>query len=463
MQVERLRRHRRDTLYGILWTVIFAGPFLGTTLGGAVPVLAQVAQLSDRWYGLIQSLPALALLCQIPGVLLTERLPHRPRAVAYTSFFGRFLWIPISAIPLVFDPGPAATAAFLVLCTIAWTGWNLGAIAWNSLMADLVPRRRRGKYMGLRTKLYAASNLLSSIALAALLPKADHPYAKWIVFGIFFFASCSGLLELTAYWKAYDPPRRRPRVQPRDLLAPLLDKSFFPFLLFAFLIASSNGIVGPFLWRHFLSAESLAPLKVTLILQTSALVGTFLMAAIWGIWVDRHGTKASMAFALTLSQLPTFLWPLVTPDRWYLGAIIMFVGVAFWAGVDVSLSNRLFQIGARKGPGYFAIYNAVVALAGFGSTALGGEIAERLHNSPHITSLANSLAPYHIIFNVYILLVLLCILLRFFALLVLTQYLPRDNPESTASHVRQLANAMQSHIVGLAILPWRHFRQWQHR
>lgn len=463
IEVERRRRHRRDTLYGVLWTAVFAGPFLGATMGAAVPVLKQVAQLSDLSYGLLQALPSLTLLCQIPGVLLTERLAHRPRGVVYMSFMGRALWIPIAAIPLVLDPGPAATATFLVMACVAWICWQLGAICWQSFMADLVPRRRRGKYMGVRSKVFAASNLLSSVALAALLPNAGEPYAKWVVFAIFTIASVSGLMELTAYWKAYDPPKRRPRVKPSDLVKPLLDRSFFPFLLFGLLIAASNGIVGPFLWLHFLQSQGMAPLKVTLILQTSALVGTFMMAAVWGRWIDRHGAKAATVFALALSQVPTLLWPIVTPERWVLGLAVMFVGVSFWAGVDVAQGNRLYQIGAAKGSGYFAIFNAVVALAGFGSTALGGLIAQKLHKAEWVSATGRWFGGNGMVFNEYMVLVGLCALLRTAAVVVMARMNPRDQPDSTARHVRLLAVAMQAHVVGLAVLPWRQFRQWQHR
>lgn len=457
------REHRRHTMRTILWTVIFAGPFFGTVQGAAVPVLAAVAQLSDRWYGLLQAAPSLALLSQIPGVLYISSVSHRLRATYRLGVFGRCTWIVLGAIPLLLPSGPLATTAFLTLIILAWIGMHLGGLAWQSLMGDLVPARRRGRYFGVRSRIAAASNLLTSIALAFTLPSVGHPQAKWIIFVIFLVASVIGIWEVSYYRSGYEPPRKRPPMKMADLLVPFADKSFRPFLYFGFLIAFSNGIVAPFLWRHLLNGISMPSLKTTLILQTSSLVGTLLTAPLWGHWIDRHGTKAAFMFAIIGSQLATMAWPLVTLERWWIGLIIQLVGVGFWVGVDVANTNRLFAHAAKGGAGYLAIFNATIAAAGFISTAMGGEIVERLHDVRWVQEFREFHSRFGLTFSPYLVLVALCVLLRTWAVIYLGRAVERDKPTPTIAGVRAMYNQLQSGLMGLIFLPYKGVRELSRR
>jgi MFS family permease len=454
--VELKRIHRRDTLHQVLWSTLIAGPYFATVMGAAVVVLASVAKLSDRWYGLIQAMPALGMLIQIPASYIVGRASHRPRVLFYVGLFGRAVWIPIAVVPLVLKPGPEATATFLALIAFSWVCFHIGSLAWQAFMGDLVPRKRRGKYFGARLRIFSISNFLASLGLAFALPAADQWYAPWVLLGIFTFAAVTGIIELWIYKDAYDPPRKKTGVGLADLLAPLRDASFRPFLVFGFLIAASNGILGPFLWRHFLVAQHMDPWKVTLILQSAAIVGMFLMAGVWGFWIDRHGSKAAIIVALVTANLITFAWPIVHPETWWLGLGIQLTAVMFWVGVDVGINNRLFAHGAGGGPGYFAIFNATLAVAGFVFTAIGGEIAERLTGRQWVATTADWLGRnVGLSFSVYIPLLVLCVVLRFVALAVLVWAIRRDQPQPTALAVRAIAGQMHSGVMGLFLRPLR--------
>lgn len=453
--VERERVHRRQTLSMVMWTVLLSGPFFASVLGGAVPVLAGVAQLSDRWYGLIQAMPALAMLAQLPGALLISRVRHRPRIVFTLGILARLIWIPVAAVPLLLPPGAVATASLLVMVGLAWVSFHISGLAWQSFMGDLVPARIRGVYFGTRLRLFSLTNLVSSVLLAAVLPSAQSPWAAWTIFGVFTVAAITGAIELLGYRHAYDTPRRRPAIRTAELLKPLADRAFLPFLVLGMLVAASNGIVGPFLWRHFLAAMEMPPLKVTLILQTSALLAMMLTAGVWGAWVDRYGAKAAMVVGIICGQAATLAWPVVSVERWWLGLAVMLVGVGFWTAVDVGLVNRLFRYGQSGGPGYFALFNGALAVAGFTATWLGGEIAERFASASWIDAVARWAEPYGLAFNVYMFLSLLCVGLRFVALGWLLRLVPRDKPHRTSDAVRRMALQMQAGAIAVLAWPWR--------
>lgn len=454
-----VREHRRQSLKTALWTVMLCGPFFSTLNGGAIAVLANLANLHDRVYGLIQALQPLALLIQIPGALYVAQIVNRPGMIFVSGALGRLLWIPVGAIPFFLDPGHFTTTLFIVLIACAWMAQHISGLTWQSLMGDLVPARRRGKYFGVRVRIFSVAQLLSTLVVAFTLPKVGQPHAHVILFATLTVVSILGAAECFKYREVYDPPRRPVTVKLSDLGRPLQDREFRPFLIFGFIIAFANGILAPFLWRHLLTALEMRPWQATLILQTFAIVGTVLTAPLWGRWMDRHGTKPAMILALIGSSVALLAWPLVSAEHWWVGLALSIVSTGFYTGVDVSLSNRLFGHGSRGGPGYFAVFNATLAISGFTSTYLGGELVERFKSAEWVKDLASSHNEYGLVFNAYTLLVAACFTLRMTGLYWLTRHLPRDKPTETVAAVRLMVNQIQDGITSVVLYPVRFIRR----
>lgn len=440
-------------------SVIPAGVFWAILGGGAVPVLASVAGLSDRWFGVIVSMPLATAPIQFLGSYMLNRLESRKAYLLAFGFLFRLLWLVIAALPLILKPGPATVALFVVLSALSYASNHMCGLAWQSWMADLVPPRRRGAFFGRRIRLFSLCLLATSLPLAFLLPKTDHPNAAWILYTIFIIAVIAGCVEIYFYRFIYEPPKQPKSTNGVDdaLLAPFKDTEFLRFLLLVLVVTASSTVVGPFLWRHLMKALALPPMNATLILQTSALVAGCLLARPWGRWIDRHGIKPALGFALTGGVIVTALWPLVHPSYWWFGMFIGFFGSAVWLAVDLSFLNGVMRYTARPGGTRYAVlFNLTAALGGATAGIAAGEFAERFQHAGWIADIATSLAPYHIQFNVYMVLLAVCLLLRIIAVAVILPTLPHDRASSSMGSIRLLQSDLFETASEIVTLPVRY-------
>ena len=440
-------------------SVIPAGVFWAIVGGGAVPVLANVAGLSDRWYGVISSIPMATAPMQFVSNYILSRLKHRKSFLLITGMLFRVLWFAIAAIPLVLRPGPASVALFVALFAAAYASNHMCALSWQSWMADLVPPRRRGVFFGKRIRLFSLCLLGTSLTLAFVLPNASHPNAAYILYAIFAVAAIAGCIETWFYRYMYEPPRA-PAIAAGDdasFLAPLRDTEFLRFLALALVVTASTVVVGPFLWRHLMQSLHLDSMKATLILQTSALVANFLLAKLWGRYIDRHGIKPTLGFAIAGGILATTLWPLIHPSYWWTGMIVGFLGSAVWVAVDLAFLNGMMRFTARPGgTRYAVIFNLTAAIGGATAGIAAGEFAERFGSAGWIADIAAFLAPYNIQFNVYMVLLAVCLLLRVIAVAVLLPSLPHDRPTSSMESIRLLQSDLFETAGEIVTFPVRY-------
>src|SRR5690606_12274759 len=88
------------------------------------------------------------------------RLTGRRKAiiVAGAALQGMTL-IPLALLPILY---PDHAIPILIGCAIVYfAGANLATPQWGSLMGDLVPERRRGRYFGHRTRLCSITSFLA--------------------------------------------------------------------------------------------------------------------------------------------------------------------------------------------------------------------------------------------------------------------------------------------------------------
>src|SRR5690606_33477302 len=123
-------------------------------VGGAETYLAAFAlfcRASAAQVALLSTLPALlGSLGQLAGAWTARRLNRRrPVIVAGATLQGLTL-LPILLVPWLL-PGDLVPA-LLVLYTLYFAGAAFAAPPWTSLMGDIVPERRRGRFFGHRTR-----------------------------------------------------------------------------------------------------------------------------------------------------------------------------------------------------------------------------------------------------------------------------------------------------------------------
>jgi len=456
------RAQLRRSLAAAKLSVLPNGLFFAVVGGGVTPLLCSMVGLNDRWFGFVSAIPAMAILTQLPGTLLLNKLGGRKGLLIVTGFAHRLSWAAIGAVPWLLGSGPAAIATLVALIAASSAVGNLCGLSWQSLMSDLIPPRRRGSYMGGRMRLFNCSLLCGSLLVAWALPRPNELNAAAWVMGVCAVAAVSGAGEIIGYFFVTEPPMRGRRSSGLgDLARPLADPAFRPFLLFGMTVTAGTSVLGPFLWRHFLEAQQLSPLKTTLILQTAPILASIAVVPFWGRAIDRFGTKPTLALATVGGTVATICWPAVSPAWWAVGLVIAAAGQSLWAGVDMGMMNALLRVGSvdprtgRGGATYVAAYNVACAVAGVAAGLAAGEAAQRMRGVEWIATAAERFAAVGLQFNPYVVLLVVSILLRLAAVAVVLPRVPRDGPRPTVESVQAMAGQLYSGLSVLLFASWR--------
>ena len=116
------------------------------------------------------------------------------------------MWLPIIWLPYFF---PAQAVTILIVCVaIYFTGGHLAAPVWSSLMGDLVPERRRGRFFARRTRLMSMMNFMALVGAGLLLHAFE--VAEQVQFGfmlVFTLAAVARLYSATQLARMHDPGR----------------------------------------------------------------------------------------------------------------------------------------------------------------------------------------------------------------------------------------------------------------
>ncbi len=82
-----------------------------------------------------------------------------------------FVLIPLALLPLAL---PTLALPMLITCAVVYyIGPNLGSPHWGSLMGDLVPESRRGRYFALRTRFSSLANFSALLGAGLTLHAFD--------------------------------------------------------------------------------------------------------------------------------------------------------------------------------------------------------------------------------------------------------------------------------------------------
>ena len=167
-----------------------------------VTAYALVLGASDFWIGILAALPMLADAAQPVGAYLVERFGDRRRFSLIMFACGRSLWVIVVLLPFLGYHGGKSEAILYVLLSVTTLSAVLGAfgmVSQISLMADLVPAERRGRYFGARATISTAASSVVALAGGRFLdwwkgvygPNDPHGFTIVYAFGLI-----AGLLSL---------------------------------------------------------------------------------------------------------------------------------------------------------------------------------------------------------------------------------------------------------------------------
>lgn len=379
------RRRARRLAYwnGACWAV-------GTGLASSPLVMYLAMELGVARIGLgislIKAAPHLAGSLRLAAPALIGRLADRKRfcLASYLCAVVLLAAMFVAALPAR-RLAPSRTLACVVLL---WCGYHvleyLGAVALWSWLADLVPQRVRGRFLGRRERWSVTGQALAMLgaALFGWLWAEGYPEAVWAGYAIPGLLGClvlgGSLVPLGLMPRAAPPRLPTPSRPLRLILRPFGDPGFRRYIAFGCWFSFFNGVIQ--------SAQEIFPrqilgirLPLRLGLQTGMRIGQLALSPTLGRWADRAGNRTVLAVSVPVIASSTLFFCVATPAAWY-WAIGAWVAWIAYAGVNVAQPNLMLQLApASARPAYVAAYQTASGLCVAASMIVGGVAFDGLY------------------------------------------------------------------------------------
>ena len=361
---ESLHRSVRD---GVAWSVMFgAGESYLAAL--AVFLRASTAQIS-----LLAALPSLlGAVAQLAGAWVAGCVGQRKPLIRAGVLLQTLMWVPIMA--LAFVPSEHAVTLLIACISLYYIGGQFAAPPWCSLISDLVPERRRGRFFARRTRYMSMATFISLVAAGLALEFFEQrALARWGFALVFAVALGGRLYSLTQLMRMHEPPRQlAPLALPplAGLLPRVLGTDFARFAWFVAAMNLAVAIASPFFTLYMLRDLQFSYLQFTAVSAFYVLVQVAALK-VWGRLADVYGNRLIMHVTSIVFPLMPILWVLL-PTFWFILSIQIVSG-ACWAGFSLAAGNYLYDIAPpEKRAAYSAIHQALSNGAIFWGALLGG-------------------------------------------------------------------------------------------
>ncbi len=361
---QSLRHSVRD---GVAYSVM-AGS--GETYFSAYALFLKATTAQISWLAAFPSL--LGSLAQLFSAWLGNHTGQRKAIILFGVAVQTIMWLPIIWLPYFL---PVHAVSILIVCVaLYFTGGHLATPAWNSLMGDLVPERRRGRFFAHRGRLMSITTFAALVAAGLMLhfgKTGDHTRLAFsLVFSLAALARVYSALQLM---RMHDPMPVPHRMELPPLAGMWARLRASPFSRFTLSLAAMNftvAIASPFFTVYMLRDLQFSYLQYMTSLAFAVLL-QFLTLRMWGRLGDIFGNR--LVLLLTGCIIPIFpvLW-LVSTRYWYILALQALGGMC-WAGFSLSASNYLYDVAVpQRRAVYCAVHNVLSSLAIFGGALLGG-------------------------------------------------------------------------------------------
>ena len=361
---------------GALWSI-----GNGLTTGTLIVYLALDMGARGASIGLILATPYLVGLLRMGAPLLIRRFGTAKAMCLSLSLASYLLLTLLPALAFVAPDwkfsnySDALPLLIGVLCVHQLLEY-LGVVAFWSWMADLVPRRIRGRYFG-RRQIWQLAVLIPTLLASGGFTdwwRAAFPDAVTIAYAIptalgvvFLLLSLLPLAAMpaTQYVSSESAPIWR------TLLSPLADARFRRLLLFGCWFSFFNGVTQ--------TPQNIYPKEVLgfgvlalVVMRTTMRVGQLGASAWVGPFSDRYGNRPTLIVSqLLVAAGPLFfLWATPAQPWWLTGAWIVW---SAYAGLNICLPNLMLKLSPeRDNSAYIAAYFALTGVLHAVSTVAGG-------------------------------------------------------------------------------------------
>lgn len=325
--------------------------------------------------------PLFGAIIQLLAAWLERRVGSRRALIVGGALMQAFTWFPILWLPYFF---PAHAIPIMVSCIVLYYGWiGLGAPLWSSMMGELVPSRKRGRFFGGRTQLMSMSSfvalIVGGLALEFFEVRDDARLGFIIIFTIAAAARLYSAYQLACMYEPEAPVSAAPRP---SLLPRWRRKHDAQFLRFSSFISATNfavSIAGPFFTVYMLRDLGFSYLQFTAATAATVIM-QFMFLRAWGRLADNFGNRAVMVATGLLVPIVPVLWLISHHFVWIL--FVQALAGWAWAGFSLAAGNYLYDIvPADRRSSYWATHNFYNSLGTCTGALVGGVLSTVIPHS----------------------------------------------------------------------------------
>jgi MFS family permease len=380
--------------YGVLTTNIFFIAF-GNALGVTV----------FQW-GLHGAITTFALAFQLISAHWAARLGHRKLLWWATEGFSRVLKAFGLAMSFMFYVrGDLKAAAFSLIFWMCMSGVfsAMSQPIWFSWLADIIPERIHGRFMG-RRDVWVSLFIVALVIPGGMATDAYTGDAKTAVLAtILLGAIALGIVDVSIHRTIPEPPMSPDRETSfrERILTPLQDRKFRPWLLFAgawnFAAFLGNTLANVYFIDNLgLSRNYLGGAVVLIAVPLTAVAITSRWS---GILVDRLGVRRMLAIANFCWAIVPIFWVVATPRTALFWLTVSSAVSGAATSPSVNAANKLIT---RTPPRhqramYMAMSTCVGSLAG-GLGALAGGVFLTWLGNAHWNLFGWTFIPFQLLF-----------------------------------------------------------------
>jgi MFS family permease len=337
---------------------------------------------------MITTLPPLfGAFSQICAVSFLGYYSKRKKIITVGAIINALVWLPIAMIAFL----SGKYSIFLLgACVILYQLTN-GFITpiWNSLLGDIVPAEKRGRFFARRNRYLGLSNFIALIVAGQILGVFESANDKTTgFFLIFIIASVARMIS--AYWLSHhcDPVYETSAKNNESFFQfiKLHSKTnFFKFSLFAAFINLGAAFAGPYFAAYMLNHLNFSYFEYTTVIGTMML-GQYLTLRYWGEISDKFGNKKILnltGYGVAISPL---FWLFSSDIRWII--IVQLYSGFVWAGYNLAISNFILdsveRLSLARYSAYFALINSASSFAGSLLGALCCWLLQQREISPYL-------------------------------------------------------------------------------
>ncbi len=376
------RNYRWNFTVNLLDWVFFSMGMSFVSLNTVLPAFARHLTSSNFLIGLIPCLSTLGwLLPQILIANFTQKLKRKKDLIIVTGPGERIPWFFLFLAVMFLSSSSSSlllTIFFILYALFCFSG-GMGGVAWQDMLAKVIPLKKRGRFFGWSNFLAGGVSIFGAFLSIYLLRSFPFPKNFALCFLFAFFATSISYISFVLIREPVYPVKNKEssfREYFRGLPSLLKkDKNFFSFLI-ASIFLSCGAMATAFFAVHAMNKLTLPDSQIgafTLLLLT----GQTISSVLWGYLGDKKGYKLVMEAGILFTILAILLAVFSSSIYLFYGVFFIF-GWAFSASFISSMGVVLEFSTPEMRPTYIALTNTVKAPFMSLSPLLGGFLADKI-------------------------------------------------------------------------------------